>query len=88
MAVMAIVTGCNCARDKKAMPYAGTAVVLLLFAANIAAIQGIALDQMEANRRDRAEEIVRCIQEYETVSGQSVKAIVFADSSAASKLLQ
>lgn len=74
--VIAVVIGHNF-QSRKAMPFAGTAVVLLLLAVNIAVIQGIALDQMKVNRQDKreAEEIVRLIQEYEKESGQSVDTI-------------
>lgn len=74
--VMAVVTAHNDLQIGKA-PWAETAVVLLLLAVNIAGVQGIALDQMESNRLDRAqaEEIVRRIQDYEAESGQSVDII-------------
>lgn len=75
--VMAIVIGCNYSRNGKTPPWAGTAVVLLLLIVNIAGIQGIALDQIQVNRQDKAEaeEIVRRIQEYESESGQRVDTI-------------
>lgn len=75
--VMAVVIGCNYARNGKAMPWMETAVVLLLLTANIVGIQGIALDQITINRKDKveAEEIVRRIQEYEAESGQSVDTV-------------
>ena len=75
--MMAVVIGYNYARNGKTMPFAGTIVVLLLLIANIAGIQGIALDQIKINRQDRveAEEIIRRIQEYEAESGQRVDTI-------------
>lgn len=74
--VTAAVIGHN-SHSKKIMPFAGTAVVLLVLMVNIVCIQGIALDQVKVNRRDKreAEEIVRLIQEYEQESGQSVDTI-------------
>lgn len=75
--VMAVVIGYNYTRNRKVMPYTGTVVMLLLLAVNIVGIQGIALDQIEVNRRDKveAEEMVRCIQKYEAETGQSVDTI-------------
>lgn len=81
--VMAIVIGYNYSRNKIAMPYAGTIVVLILLTANIVGIQGIALDQIAVNRQDRveAEEIVGRIQEYEAESGQHVDTISWSPDS-------
>lgn len=75
--VMAVVIGCNYVRNGKAMPWVETAVVLLLLTVNIVGIEGIALDQMKINRKDKAEAevIVRYIQQYEAESGQSVDTI-------------
>lgn len=75
--VMAVVIAYNHSRNGKAMPFAGTVVVLLFLAVNIVCIQGIALDQMEVNRQDKreAEEIIQLIQEYEKESGQRVDTI-------------
>ena len=76
-AVAAVVIGRNYLRDEKAMPWAGTLVLLLLLIVNIVGIQGIALDQMEVNRQDKAEmeEIIHYIQRYEEQSGQTVDTI-------------
>lgn len=51
--------------------------MLILLVANIAVIQGIGLAQIRANQLDRAEaeEVVRCIREYEAESGQTVDTI-------------
>lgn len=72
-----VVIGCNYTHIERSMPWAETAVVLILLAVNIVGIQGIALDQIKINRQDRAEaeEIVRRIQDYESESGQSVDTI-------------
>lgn len=74
---MVVVIGLNYVHSRRAMPWAETAVVLLLLFANITGIQGIALDQITINRKDaaEAEEIIRYIQEYESESGQSVDTI-------------
>lgn len=52
-------------------------VLLVLLAANIVVIQGIALDQVKVNRLDKAEaeEIVRYIREYEDENGQTADTI-------------
>lgn len=76
--VIIVLIGYNYVHNgRAAMPWMETAVVLLLLAANIVGIQGIALDQMKVNRHDKAEaeEIIRRIQEYELESGQSVDTI-------------
>lgn len=75
--VIVVVIGSNYVHNRKAMPWAETVVVLLLLTANIVGIQGIALDQIAINRKDKAEaeEIVRYIQAYESESGQSVDTI-------------
>lgn len=73
----AIITCRNYARNGEKTPFALPAAVLVLLAANIAVIQGIALDQVKVNRLDRAEaeEIVQYIREYEAESGQTVDTI-------------
>lgn len=74
---MAVVAGYNYTRNGKSVPLAVPAVLLVLFAANVIVIQGIALDQVKVNRLDKAEaeEIVRYIREYEAESGQVVDTI-------------
>ena len=74
---MAVITGYNYVRNEKAVPIFVPSVMLILLVANIAVIQGIGLDQIRANQLDRAEaeEVVRCIREYEAESGQTVDTI-------------
>ena len=74
---MAVIAGYNYTRNGKSVPLAVPAVLMVLFAANVIVIQGIALDQVKVNRLDKAEaeEIVRYIREYEAESGQVVDTI-------------
>ena len=74
---MAVVTGYNYVRNGKSVSLAVPVVLLVLLTANIMVIQGIALDQVNVNRLDKAEaeEIVRHIREYEAENGQTVDTI-------------
>lgn len=74
---MTVITGYNEARNGGSVPLAVPAVMLVLLTANIAVIQGIALDQVKVNRLDRAEaeEVVRYIREYEAESARTVDTI-------------
>lgn len=81
---MATVTGYNYVRNGKDVPLTLPAVLLVLLAANVIVIQGIALDQVKVNRLDKAEaeEIVHYIQKYEAESGQTVDTISWRTDSA------